>query len=299
MPELHEKCKRAMSWVADLSEPGGFDARFALPERVADYLAVLGDTSWFGHRVMFDLRLWSSYGIAQEVESQRRSLFDDEKQVCEAGLWLPLGAWSDKHEWYLCCDLARSQFGTVWDAHDDHPWLNGTSMMTPQGSFVQWLDKLGGRRVHRPGTALAIALTTEELADLKARFRSGPPEHVVWKVRDLEFAHTPDSAWQGREGHPSRLALLDDLLPPELVTPGAPEIKEGDAAIALLNAAEVTAFAEMGCGVSRWDTHQAVRGEHAVRALRDLAEVARALSGGLVLMRDLGQDAPDESKFGA
>jgi len=38
--------------------------------------------------------------------------------------WIAFGGWSDKHEFIICCDNKHPDFGKIYDAYDDHPYLN-------------------------------------------------------------------------------------------------------------------------------------------------------------------------------
>ncbi len=56
-------------------------------------------------------------------------------------LWLNIGWWGDKHEYFICCDRSHECFGQVVDCHDDTPW--GSSYFSDSfDSFVDFLEAL-------------------------------------------------------------------------------------------------------------------------------------------------------------
>jgi uncharacterized protein (TIGR02996 family) len=55
-------------------------------------------------------------------------------------MWLEFGGWSDKHYYFVCCDLGSPLFGVVAEAHDYHPWMAGSDGMDYRGrNFLHFL----------------------------------------------------------------------------------------------------------------------------------------------------------------
>jgi len=196
--ELHDRLVDALAWVAP-------EDRFVLPTRFADYLDVLDSRSWFGHHVALDFRLSAPLSIVEGAESETPDRHDDHEIVKDAGLWIAIGGWSDKHDYWLCCDRERPLAGHVTDAHDDHPWMNGVGMLDDLGTFEDWLDEVRQLRSRATGGHL-IALTGEERVELDPVL--GDPWQLVVAARDLEYAHRPDSAWKHAVGAPDRIVYV-------------------------------------------------------------------------------------------
>ncbi|OJJ15325.1 hypothetical protein BKI52_38570 [marine bacterium AO1-C] len=56
-------------------------------------------------------------------------------------IWLNIGWWGDKHEYFICCDQSHPYFGKVIDGHDSTPW--GSAYFSEDyESFTDFLEKL-------------------------------------------------------------------------------------------------------------------------------------------------------------
>jgi hypothetical protein len=40
-------------------------------------------------------------------------------------LWINIGGYSEKHEYLMCCDKSKPEFGKISETWDDHPWMDG------------------------------------------------------------------------------------------------------------------------------------------------------------------------------
>ncbi|HAS45986.1 MAG TPA: hypothetical protein DCS93_36220 [Microscillaceae bacterium] len=128
--------------------PGFVNTRWQLP---ADYQAFLS----LGIRITYtsDGALEEdiyAYDQVQEATTQPWYDFDmDElKKRVEANqvlqfdtLWLNIGWWGDKHEYFICCDQSHPYFGKVVDGHDSTPW--GSAYFSEDyNSFTGFLEAL-------------------------------------------------------------------------------------------------------------------------------------------------------------
>jgi hypothetical protein len=127
--------------------------RFHIPD---DYAAFMGRVSggWQWQAGM-QQSLFTAPEVA-EATAQEFSLWvterNDEDGPQNDGFWLSIGWYSDKHATLLCCDRAHRRYGSVLDAHDDHPWLNGAESVTCSvlaRSFLGFLWREGRRRTSR------------------------------------------------------------------------------------------------------------------------------------------------------
>jgi uncharacterized protein (TIGR02996 family) len=57
-------------------------------------------------------------------------------------IWLEFGGWSDKHWYFVCCDLGSPLFGIVAEGEDYHPWMSGSESLDFRGR--NFLHFLGG-----------------------------------------------------------------------------------------------------------------------------------------------------------
>ncbi|MFT3793107.1 hypothetical protein [Flavobacterium sp.] len=58
-------------------------------------------------------------------------------------MWLHFASWSDKHDYLIGCDRSSKTFGKVYDAYDDHPWMEDSELLNRRKSksFVKFLEK--------------------------------------------------------------------------------------------------------------------------------------------------------------
>jgi hypothetical protein len=55
-------------------------------------------------------------------------------------IWIEFGGWSDKHWYFVCCDLDSPLFGVVAEGEDYHPWMGGSDGMDYRGrNFLHFL----------------------------------------------------------------------------------------------------------------------------------------------------------------
>ena len=122
------------------------DANLVLPEAFLIYLETVkgsldSDWEWFGDSASV------LYMTKDFCESWCRGDFLDRKKkgISKPNdtIWLKFGAWSDKHEWIICCDKSNPKFGWVFDCYDDHPLSNGERFLTNDefDSFMEFVLK--------------------------------------------------------------------------------------------------------------------------------------------------------------
>lgn len=234
--EVVERVTRALAWVAPPS-------RFQLPASFADYLAVLDGTTWYGHHIALDFLLYAPASLADGAEDDPEA-HDDPELARELGPWLAIGAWSDKHQFWLCCDRARPECGRVFDAHDDHPYLNGTRHLANRGTFEQWLGSIAARR-GRPPSGLLVGLTAEERVELDPVLDD--PWRLVVAARDLAYVLRPDPAWRHATGAPTRVLAVSHAPPLESLP------ADDEATIAFVPAADLHHFDHNTHNLGAWD----------------------------------------------
>ncbi len=55
-------------------------------------------------------------------------------------MWLEFGGWSDKHWYFVCCDLGSPLFGVIAEGEDYHPWMAGIEPLDYRGrNFLHFL----------------------------------------------------------------------------------------------------------------------------------------------------------------
>jgi len=101
---------------------------FQIPDDFKAYLMALP------HRMITEGWWVNLYGMALVVEATKASMsmwMDEVVERIRDGdtystdtFWIAFGGWSDKHEFIICCDTSHPDYGKVYDAYDDHPYLN-------------------------------------------------------------------------------------------------------------------------------------------------------------------------------
>ncbi|UJR80390.1 Hypothetical protein I5071_24370 [Sandaracinus amylolyticus] len=92
--------------------------RFALPESFRSWIELAGASAWS------DPDGWVWLGAARDLART----VDDRCEMlgievpARRELWLPIGSWSDAHDWMICVDRSSTRFGAVADWNDTHPW---------------------------------------------------------------------------------------------------------------------------------------------------------------------------------
>jgi hypothetical protein len=191
----------ALAWIAPAD-------RLVFPACFAAYLDVLASTTWYGHHVALDFILYAASSIAGSAESDTPQYHEDHDLARAAGLWVAIGSVGDKHVYFLCVDRDRELCGHVVDAHDDHPYLNGTQYLDDLGPFEDWLAGLVEPRRRRSGGHL-LALTGEERVMLD--LVHDDPYGLLVAARDLQYTLVPDPAWQHARGAPERALYISKL----------------------------------------------------------------------------------------
>lgn len=65
---------------------------------------------------------------------------DIESRPANPEIWIEFGGWSDKHWYFVCCDLESPLFGVIAEGHDYHPWMSGSDGMSYRGrNFLHFL----------------------------------------------------------------------------------------------------------------------------------------------------------------
>lgn len=203
---LRRRLSAGLGWAAGLAGTSDINRRLVLPELFCSYLQTLGPTVWIGHRIALDFIFRTAQQIAEQVEREDPDDYEP-AVVREAGLWIPFADVGDKHTWFLCCDGERPEVGQVADAHDDHPWLNGTRYLSSLQPFASWLLEVEQTSKTTPG-GLLVALSSEEYRALDALRDTPDPWQRAIALRDLQYRVTPDDAWSHAAGAPDRVAWL-------------------------------------------------------------------------------------------
>lgn len=116
--------------------------RLAVPEDYLYFLTLSKGTWRRGGD--YGLYLYSADAVLADTSYGCDCFAENRPQ--DAGMWITIGHWSDRHDIMLCCDCHLSLFGTIIDCNDDHPWMaNGA--FYPQSvrgapDFAHFLDYL-------------------------------------------------------------------------------------------------------------------------------------------------------------
>ena len=80
---------------------------------------------------------WNMDELKQRAENKKLQRFDT--------IWLNMGRWGNKHEYFICCDKLHKNYGEVFDCHDCTPWSGDEAYITDSfDSFTDFLtEKLG------------------------------------------------------------------------------------------------------------------------------------------------------------
>jgi hypothetical protein len=224
LAELVARASRALAWVAPPD-------RFVVPACFEDYLTLLDGASWYGHHVTYGFRLSSPAAIAAGAEGDTPEDHEDHELAREAGLWIGIGGWSDRHAYYLCCDRERSACGRVVDAHDNHPYL-APQHLSDLGSFEEWLASVQEIRDRSAGHL--IALTAEERILLDPLHDD--PWRLVVAARDLEYRLCPIDGTSRPTAEPDRILYISR--PPAI----SPLVSNEEARVAFIPPAELATF---------------------------------------------------------
>ena len=228
--ELTDRIAAALAWIAPRE-------RLAFPDLFEPYLEQLASTTWFGHRVAMDFMLYAPRAIVSGAEADTPERHEDHDVARSAGLWIAIGAVLDKHEYFLCVDRASAYGGYVVDAHDDHPYLNGTQYLSTIGTFEEWLGIVREMRSRDRGGYL-FALTAEERVLLDPVHDD--PYALLVAARDLEYALVPDTAWAHRNGAPDRIQFV--RAPPAILSDLALVAEDGEPVVAFVPPAQLRQF---------------------------------------------------------
>jgi hypothetical protein len=224
-----------------------------LAPEVRAYFALLGERSWFGHRVALDLLLLCPGAI--------QDLLSGDDYAAAARGWLPFACQGDRTGWYL-----SPASGCVARTYDDSPWYAGPCQHDVR-SFAQWRAQVAALRLYDRGTATLIALIEEERVALAAALADPDPRAVLIFARDLQYRVTPDDAWSFRPGAPERMARVDGWSPPPITRP-VELFREDDTAVTLLAAKDLVNSDRAGA----------------------LAATAAGLDGMLLLVEDIAPE---------
>jgi hypothetical protein len=126
--------------------PEAVVARFAVPEDFDAYMRLVGGAR--RRECGLGFRLLSPEEVAREFRSNYRMYVVtpfEGREPADSGFWLWVGTWSDKHDFFICCDRTHPLFGYVLEMHDGHPYIDGAGSGTggdDSPSFVGFLDWL-------------------------------------------------------------------------------------------------------------------------------------------------------------
>lgn len=143
--DLPQEWAEALGMLRSFSaeEFGAEDAerRFCVPADFAVFPCVVAgqDNGWD--------TFYSGLGVARRHRDnvhvfgpRRLSAEELAERPTNPAMWLEIGGWSDKHYYFVCCDLDSPLFGVVAEAHDYHPWMAGSDGMDYRGrNFLHFL----------------------------------------------------------------------------------------------------------------------------------------------------------------
>jgi uncharacterized protein (TIGR02996 family) len=116
--------------------------RFCAPADFAAFQTVVGgrDNGWdrFSCSRSLPGTNRTSISIYQPGRPSADDLTDEElaERPHNPEMWLEFGGWSDKHWYFICCDLGSPLFGVVAEGHDYHPWMAGIEPLDYRGRNV-------------------------------------------------------------------------------------------------------------------------------------------------------------------
>lgn len=95
--------------------------RLALPEDYLCFLTLNNNTWRQGGE--YGLYLYGANAILGGTSYDPDLELYAEGRPQDAGMWIAIGHWSDRHDMMLCCDRKLPLFGAIIDCNDDHPWM--------------------------------------------------------------------------------------------------------------------------------------------------------------------------------
>ena len=128
-----------------------FDAKyvatnFALPEDFGTFLSLCPAPYQipFAWEVLYDaqhiLKDLPEYYHVFEEDFERRKTANE--LTATDKMWLRFALYGDKHEFLICCDRTSAAFGKVFDAYDDHPWMDESYIDINQPKYDSFIDFL-------------------------------------------------------------------------------------------------------------------------------------------------------------
>ena len=124
VPDLEADLRAALE---EFFDPSFVAERFGLPDVYRRFVGALERPLTAGNRHVIYYAGHLARATRIYLDDFRWAL-DDRRRAGQTlpndTLWIPVGYWSDKHDWVLCCDTTHERFGCVLDVWDDHPWLS-------------------------------------------------------------------------------------------------------------------------------------------------------------------------------
>lgn len=88
---------------------------------------------------ILDFTKQDSYGTIEELQER----IQEGTMLPNDTLWIGLGWWSDKHEYYICCDKQHPYYGKVFDYNDASPY--GYHYEHYCDTFIEFLEALSSK----------------------------------------------------------------------------------------------------------------------------------------------------------
>jgi|GEM_PF-2514677 len=107
------------------------DRRFCVPADFVAFLCLIGGASdgWDYLQGSQGLVASNTTNISTFRPNQPAPEYWSDEEIAEQPIhpeiWLEFGGWSDKHWYFICCDLESPLFGVVAEGEDYHPWMAG------------------------------------------------------------------------------------------------------------------------------------------------------------------------------
>lgn len=122
------------------------DRRFCAPADFVAFLCLIGGASdgWDYLQGSQGLVASNTTNISTFGPSQPAPDHWSDEEIAERPnrpeIWLEFGGWSDKHWYFICCDLESPLFGVTTEGEDYHPWMAGIEPLDFRGrNFLDFL----------------------------------------------------------------------------------------------------------------------------------------------------------------
>ncbi len=133
------------AYFSDIFGAEFVEERFSLPIDFKAYLHLgcgLYQKNW---RSVYHYKLIQKATLKPHYDFEIEDLRDRVKEEClekNDTIWLCIGYWSDKHDYFICCDQQHPHFGKLFDYNDAFPY-GGYVYESYCSSLLTFLRSLG------------------------------------------------------------------------------------------------------------------------------------------------------------